>query len=96
MVTYVIWPTALDPFNGEPLKMKVEGDSLIIWSVGANLTDHGGNEQKALDSVARYPRSYLDKHPRDHWAAGIYYWVAEITSVGAEPNRSRGSFRCSS
>jgi hypothetical protein len=32
----------LDPYNGQPLRFQVAGNELVIYSVGADLQDHGG------------------------------------------------------
>lgn len=65
------WPSSLkeiprswiDPFTGRPLKLKVAGDSIRIYSLGPNRKDDGGvrkseikNSAKAdYDVVASYP-----------------------------------------
>ena len=34
---------ALDPFDGQPLRMKRDGKDLLLYSIGANLRDDGGS-----------------------------------------------------
>lgn len=36
----------LDPFDGQPLRMKATATELIVWSVGKNGLDNGGQETK--------------------------------------------------
>lgn len=60
------WPSTLpvefiDPYDGKPLRYRVDGDGFRIWSVGANLADDGGltdRESKSGqgDEVLIYPR----------------------------------------
>jgi hypothetical protein len=56
--------TWTDPFNGKPLKLKVEGDAIKIYSVGPNRKDDGGTrrfeitddaKKNNFDDVASYP-----------------------------------------
>jgi hypothetical protein len=37
-------PAFIDPFNGEPLRIREEQSNLVIYSVGRDLTDDGGEE----------------------------------------------------
>ncbi|MHB8635539.1 MAG: hypothetical protein ACYC96_03590 [Fimbriimonadaceae bacterium] len=54
---------SLDPFDGKPLRIKVRGDSIRIYSVGPNERDDGGvsrgelrsTSSDAYDVVAAYP-----------------------------------------
>jgi hypothetical protein len=60
------WPTALpvartDPFDGKPLRYKLDGDGFRIWSVGMDKSDDGGKKQHEAkggpyDEVLVYPR----------------------------------------
>ncbi len=61
------WPKSLaeagaegtDPFDGQPLRYKAEGDSARVYSVGSNRRDDGGAEGGANDRrdvVALFPR----------------------------------------
>ncbi len=53
----------LDPFTGQPLVYRPEGDGFLLYSFGENLADDGGTEEtpdnrksKAIDIVWRMPR----------------------------------------
>ena len=53
----------LDPFTGQPLVYRPEGDGFLLYSLGENLADDGGTEEskdnresKAFDVVWRMPR----------------------------------------
>jgi hypothetical protein len=60
------WPSELpagyiDPYDGKPLRYKIDGDGFRIWSVGANKTDEGGLTDRedtigSGDEVLIYPR----------------------------------------
>ncbi len=39
----------VDPFNGEPLKVKKDPRGWVVYSVGADLTDNGGLFEKAVN-----------------------------------------------
>jgi hypothetical protein len=39
----------LDPFTGDPLKLKAKGDSLCVYSVGLNGKDDGGTEDSVTN-----------------------------------------------
>jgi hypothetical protein len=48
----------LDPFTGEPLKLKLEGEGFVVYSLGQDLVDNGGTPPERFstkgDIVARY------------------------------------------
>jgi hypothetical protein len=50
-----------DPYNNQPLRIKVKGDSIRVYSVGPDLKDHGGIDaseasvRNKADIVAAYP-----------------------------------------
>ena len=44
--TKVALPT--DPFTGQPLRFKKQGDGYVIYSVGENGVDDGGDERKDI------------------------------------------------
>lgn len=48
--------TGLDPFSQRPLKMRVDKESIVVWSVGLDLHDDGASELENKDIVARFPR----------------------------------------
>jgi hypothetical protein len=41
----------LDPFTGESLIYRKEGDGFIVYSVGSNLKDDGGRETLRITSL---------------------------------------------
>ena len=54
--------TLVDPFDGKPLRLKVNGESIRIYSVGPNMKDDGGisraetgGSSTDYDVVAAYP-----------------------------------------
>jgi hypothetical protein len=59
------WPGAVpetDPFTGKPLKVKIEGSRIRVYSVDKDLKDDGGlhrlekkSKGKTFDEVAVYP-----------------------------------------
>ncbi len=51
----------VDPFSGEDYRFKIEGDSLIIYSVGWKGIDNGGQ----IDHEAEFKFSYLYVYPTD-------------------------------
>jgi len=46
---------SIDPFTRKPLKFVRKGKEIKVYSVGRNLKDDGGDGNKGLDAVARYP-----------------------------------------
>jgi len=59
----------VDPFDGKPLRVKVKGDSIRVYSVGPNLKDDGGvarvelrgTSREDYDIVAAYPPAVAKK-----------------------------------
>jgi len=50
--------TATDPFDGKPLRYRLEGKGFRLWSIGDNLKDDGGQVKigdKRADTVTAYP-----------------------------------------
>lgn len=45
-----------DPFNGKPLRYAVRGDSCVVYSVGRNLIDDGGQNARQNDIVLELRR----------------------------------------
>jgi len=42
----------LDPYDGQPMKVRREPDAFVIWSIGEDFTDQGGH-------IALQPRDYI-------------------------------------
>jgi hypothetical protein len=51
----------LDPFDGQPLRMKRSGEDVLLYSIGRHLKDDGGaawdSAEKEGDIVFRLPKS---------------------------------------
>ena len=43
----------IDPFDGNPLRYRVDGDAAVIWSMGQDLADDGGAPTRALSHFRR-------------------------------------------
>jgi len=47
-----------DPFNGQPLRYTVSADHVIIYSVGEDLTDDGGDVERRLHDRRERPKDF--------------------------------------
>lgn len=48
--------TRLDPFSGEPLVVRVTEEDIVVYSVGINGTDEGGQLDEQADEGIRIKR----------------------------------------